>query len=158
MEITVHPNEPVNNYLKLKALQEERTRLSDYNQLLVLECVEFFRATPIDVVASGNKHVVGQIGLRCRFCGPRRNPSSIAFPGKIALISPNICAMASHHMINRHHRQVSRACPCITQNMRELLDQLSKESLKQTKERGGTDLQVRRLGHFRWSVDNRNCC
>ena len=139
--VIVSPDEPVANYLKLKDLQEERSRMSDYNQLLVLECFEFFQATATDEVRG--RIVVGQLGLRCCFCTQKqqRNPASATFPGKIAAIGGSICSLGSVHTINRR-KQASTACPNISPEFRARLDIISKQSQQQTNERGGTDLQV----------------
>ena len=139
--VLVSPDEPVANYLKLEDLQQERSRMSDYNQLLVLECFEFFQATTFDAVRG--RIVAGQLGVRCCFCTQKqqRNTASATFPGKIAVIGGSICSLGSVHMINRR-QQASSACPNISPEFRARLDKTSKQSQQQTNQRGGTDLQV----------------
>jgi len=132
--VSIDPNELICNYFNLPGLQEERSKLSDYNNML-LESMELFRATQYI-----NRAVPGQIGLRCVHCARKkvRHGGSVAFPGRPEAFGVSVCAMGSQHL--RDNAKPSKACPYVSPELRTRLEQASKISFLQTSERGGTDV------------------
>jgi len=77
--------------------------LSDFNHFLRAECLEVFTATVEDVVGrrKAQKIVVGQVGIRCRFCAhlppEQRLNCACIFPLKTTTIYQRVITMVKYH-------------------------------------------------------------
>ncbi len=109
------------------ALPSDSMVLSEY-QVLLREQIELFEATPDDTRPhdQGRKRqvVVGQVGIRCRFCQDvvraARSRGAVYFPVRLENLYQAGQNMGSNHFC--------RTCPRIPEDLKEKMIQLAHES------------------------------
>mmetsp|Transcript_4782 Transcript_4782/g.6911 ORF Transcript_4782/g.6911 Transcript_4782/m.6911 type:complete len:295 (+) Transcript_4782:101-985(+) len=96
--------------LKLKCLQEEQKKLSDFNQMITDGCISLFEATSVDAnFQIGRNRVAdvreGDIGIRCTNCWIRNSapPGSVIFPQEIKNLPHNVSNMVKRHLSSCLH-------------------------------------------------------
>ena len=90
-------------FLSLGLVEQDKHRLSDFLCFLRRECIEVFKASAADVSErkKSKKVVLGQVGIRCRFCthlrGKERVGRSSSFPSSLDRIYQCVAMMIRDH-------------------------------------------------------------